>query len=1013
MHVTLLGPVSLEAGGLRLALGGRKQRAVFALLALSANRPVSLDRLVYEIWRDEPPARATVALQAYISRLRRLLTDTGEPTKILTRAPGWVLEIPARQIDVFRFDEMVSEARAWMSAGAVDEAADRLRSALGLWSGQPLADLDDRVATEDVARLQESRLEAAELMFEADLACGADSDVIKAARVFVDEHPFRERAWCALIAALYRSGRQADALRAVRDLREKLAEGLGLDPSPDAQRLEAMILRHDPELLLAPAPTRLARAAPDVRRSTPTVDGLVVGRRGELDRIVTAVRAAHRGAGRLMIVDGPAGMGKSTLLQRLAASVAAVDGITLRATGIGTGAMPALWPWVTIVRALATQRPDLVHTILDGPAGQPLALLDPSLGCGPEPLQAESSLARTHLYRAVIDLLTATREQGPLAVILDDAHWLDAETLDLLSLAVDALLPVGVLFAVALRPDEPGSEGASTMLASLGSRFSDAVVRLPLTGLDTDDVGTMIAGINGEDAEPGIAAAIRTRTGGNPFFVVELVQLLVSERRLDAAGVNDVLPDGIRDVLRRRLDRLPDQTLALLSIVALLGRPTPVELLTRISGSSENAVLDGCEAAMLSGLLVEDSGGDFGLSHDLVRQTLDEALSTARRVRLHARIGSALAPTNAGRATVSSERAVEVAHHLTRAAPVVGPLAAVPYLTAAADHALAQLAPDQADHFLAVASGLVDQIPDRAQRVTRLAELDARRAVGQLIVRGSGVSDTRQIPAPDVVGAFDPAEPTAWWSATALLIAGGHNARALEAAELAMRDDLPAPASAVLHFMLGLASFELGQNERCELHFARTEQLLASDGGDSPGEATFSFAGSATVLQGCSATVRGADAQAKALLAAASGMPGLSLMQSVTIEFWSAWAAAQRGDARVAAELATTCIARAEGLGETFYVPGCEVIIGWSAAVQGDPLGLDDAQAAFERYVAMGLLHQVTTNLVLRAEAHAHYGQLDIARTLIAESRAVAARTGEATLNPRLCELAGKLEPAH
>ena len=226
MQVTLLGGVAAQVRGERLPLGGPKQRAVFALLALNANHTVPLDRLVNEIWLDEPPPRATLALQAYISRLRRVLADAdaGQNARILTRPPGWILEIRARSIDAHLFTSYVADARALFATQRSGEAAQLLRAALDLWSGEPLADLDDSAfASEHVARLNEQRLEASELLYEAELAAGAAAAVIEPARAFVVAHPYRERAWSALIMALYRSGRQADALSAARELRQTLA----------------------------------------------------------------------------------------------------------------------------------------------------------------------------------------------------------------------------------------------------------------------------------------------------------------------------------------------------------------------------------------------------------------------------------------------------------------------------------------------------------------------------------------------------------------------------------------------------------------------------------------------------------------------------------------------------------------------------------------------------------------------------------------------------------------------
>src|SRR3954453_21788678 len=147
----LLGPVSAEADGVRLRLGSRKQRAVFALLALQVNSPVALDRLVDELWHDEPPARATLSLQSYISRLRRTISDAGSEgesqgqaaPRIVTRPPGWVLTMPAEDVDAVRFVDLAREGGALLERAEVAEGAARLREALALWAGEALADLDD------------------------------------------------------------------------------------------------------------------------------------------------------------------------------------------------------------------------------------------------------------------------------------------------------------------------------------------------------------------------------------------------------------------------------------------------------------------------------------------------------------------------------------------------------------------------------------------------------------------------------------------------------------------------------------------------------------------------------------------------------------------------------------------------------------------------------------------------------------------------------------------------------
>ena len=195
--------MAAEHDGAALVLGGLKQRAVFALLALDVGRVVGMDRLVLEVWPDEPPPQATVALRAYVSRLRRALAGTG--AVIETVPPGWTLRMPVDQVDAARLVRLVEEGRRHAEAGDPARTRDVLQQALGLWSGEPLADLAplDLVRVE-AARLGALRQEARELLLEARLALGEQAGVVQAAQRLVEADPYRERAWCALMLALYR-----------------------------------------------------------------------------------------------------------------------------------------------------------------------------------------------------------------------------------------------------------------------------------------------------------------------------------------------------------------------------------------------------------------------------------------------------------------------------------------------------------------------------------------------------------------------------------------------------------------------------------------------------------------------------------------------------------------------------------------------------------------------------------------------------------------------------------------
>ena len=240
----ILGPLEVVQDEAPLALGGQKQRALLGLLVLHAGSVVSTDRLLDQLWGEQPPRTALTSLQNQISQLRKLL---GAAT-VVTRAPGYVLDVEAEQVDSLRFEQLVGAARALPP----DERAPRLREALALWRGAPLADLAfEAFAQNEIRRLEELRLEALEARIDADLELGLGAELVPELESLVAAYPLRENLRRELMLALYRAGRQAEALDVYHDTRRRLSDDLGLDPSPGLQELYGSILRQ--EGTLAPA----------------------------------------------------------------------------------------------------------------------------------------------------------------------------------------------------------------------------------------------------------------------------------------------------------------------------------------------------------------------------------------------------------------------------------------------------------------------------------------------------------------------------------------------------------------------------------------------------------------------------------------------------------------------------------------------------------------------------------------------------------------------------------------
>ena len=226
-----------------MALQAMRERKLLAILLVHANEVVSTDRLVHELWGDDPPKTAVPALHNAVSRLRKALGDT----VVQTRSPGYTLEVSAGELDAARFEQLLAEA-----VGSPEQAADRLREALALWRGPALADFAyEPFAQSAIARLEELHIVAIEDRIEADLALGRHDVLVGELGSLIIDHPFRERLRRQLMVALYRAGRQADALGAYQDARRMLSDELGVDPSPALKELERAILQHDPSLAAA------------------------------------------------------------------------------------------------------------------------------------------------------------------------------------------------------------------------------------------------------------------------------------------------------------------------------------------------------------------------------------------------------------------------------------------------------------------------------------------------------------------------------------------------------------------------------------------------------------------------------------------------------------------------------------------------------------------------------------------------------------------------------------------
>ena len=302
----ILGPVEAVSAGEALRLGGPKQRALLALLLLRRNEVLSRERLIDAIWGEEPPGSAANSLQVYVHGLRRVLG----PERIERSGSGYRIHVEPGELDLERFESLVRHAKEALGARPA-EAADDLREALALWRGAPLADLAGEPVAGELDGLEDARIAAIELRNDAELALGRHGELVGELAALVVAHPYRERLREQQILALYRSGRQKDALEAYRAARQVLVEELGVEPGPALQELERAVLRHDASLAAPQQRPRLATRLP--APATP-----LVGRRIE----TAAVAALLRTDARLVTLTGPGGAGKTRLALAVAGDLA-------------------------------------------------------------------------------------------------------------------------------------------------------------------------------------------------------------------------------------------------------------------------------------------------------------------------------------------------------------------------------------------------------------------------------------------------------------------------------------------------------------------------------------------------------------------------------------------------------------------------------------------------------------------------------------------------------------------
>ncbi|MDT3443389.1 BTAD domain-containing putative transcriptional regulator [Pseudofrankia sp. BMG5.37] len=676
MDICLFGGLRVFRAGHAVDLGRPKQRFLLGVLVLDAGRTVPAQRLAELLWgRDGDRERAS--LQAYVSHLRRALEPPravgAGPSVVVRQPPGYRLAADRAQVDVLRFEDLLSTGRRCAGAGRDAEALDAFESAAALWTAPPLPEFADRPVVLDAAtRLRGLLGVALEGAAEIHLRTGRADAAASLLEPAVAEFPLRERLHSLLALALYRTARQADALRVIDSSRRALIDAVGLAPSAELRELQRRILAQAADLDWQPAVatppeltggTAIEAGPPSSLRWEP-----LLGRDGELELLRRAAAGAVRGRGGAVTVSGPSGIGKTALVEQMTDLVATSGFATAWARCPENGGSPPFWALAHLGRQLR----DVGALPVDLLAADPAGAGDPFV-----------------LAQAAVGALRGANR--PVLLVIDDLQWADRDTLRVLAHLIKELRTTRTLLLVTTRP--PESAAGDELGRCLAELARQQIAEVTLHELSLTTVTEWLAIRAGSPVPPTIAAHVQSRTGGLPLFIRELVELLAAEGRLADPALPAgwaTVPFGVKSIVRRRVARLPTaRAQRLLSIASVLGSPFDLAVVADVAESPLGEALVDLADILDAGLVVPDgAAGMFRFSHVLVAEALADEVNAARRAGLHAAAARSVARRHPG-----DEHAARVAQHA-----VAGAAAGTALLAATAARRAARLAQARAAH---------------------------------------------------------------------------------------------------------------------------------------------------------------------------------------------------------------------------------------------------------------------------------------------------------------------------
>ncbi|BBA98081.1 putative transcriptional regulator [Actinacidiphila reveromycinica] len=646
MEFRALGPLEALVAGRAVSLGTPKQRRLIALLVSRVGQPVPVDVMLEALWAGSPPPSAKTSLQAYVANLRRVLEPGRAPrtpsTVLRTTDRGYQLDARAVEVDVNRFEQHATSGwQAW-NRGEPHQALGEFEAGLAWWRGEAYTEVSQSVhVAAEVTRLEELRLSVVEGRCAALLAVGAHEMAAAELEGFMQAHPLREYGCELLSLALYRSGRQADALAVLRTNQRRLGEELGIDPVPALQHLEREILSHTPALdwrpaLDGPAVTSPGRpaVAPRVRvpaqswRRAAVEEDAFVGREDALRQLDAATAAAALGRGQVVTVSGEPGIGKTSLLRRLTSAAGAP---VLWGSYPAHVATPPLWPWrqvLDMAGAHGPRRPvpSAVAEVLNGEIPLPRDGADPGA-------------ATSRRLEVIADYLIGAAEVTPLVIVLDGLHQADPGSLRLLARLTGSVRASRLLVAVSYRSNE-GAHLARTATAPRGAETT----RVELGGLSDAETRALASALLRREVSAATARQLRGRTGGNPFYLRELVKVLDGQDDPGRARTAPV-PGPVREMVLGRVARLAPAAGELLSVAAVSGPGFTVDVVAEVSSTEYGRALGIVGTLVAAGLVREDQQrpGWYSFVHGLTADVLFHEMGRLRRVHLLRRARTAAA----------------------------------------------------------------------------------------------------------------------------------------------------------------------------------------------------------------------------------------------------------------------------------------------------------------------------------------------------------------------------------